>query len=460
MYDYIEANDLRSSPLLDSSQSGLRWIEEMLALYDGFLLSSQGTLKPGVRMEETVTNILSFDDFTLDELPALSRQGLRDTKNRIVIEYLDRATSYNIATAKVDDDSSINATGERIEHRTMPSVTRPTVAAALVARAMLTLGYPKMALTMGWDPRLGLHEPGDLFTIPDARLGILGVAFRVVGMREKPTWGLTVEAIDEPLATVPAVSFAVTPPEPPPGPVPPGTEVAPTTGFVFELPYEIAGENTVFGVIAVGSGSAWAGADVAMSVDGVDFTPVATIARGAVAGRFTAPLFADGPTQIGVTTEVDASISEGSLASVSHEAFWALANQFVCNLSPSVTGGVVQTTAVEFIAWEQATLLATARYRLTNFLRRLYDSPGSDHVNGEYWARIDTAFMAVVPYARTLIGTQITFRFISRSASGTSEAAPTYVSITPVGVALEPDPIDGLQIQRVDAVLMRGGTII
>jgi hypothetical protein len=191
------------SPVLDTAQPGLRHLEELLVLYDGFLTLRQGRVAFGVRRPGAVAATVRLDDMTAEALPVVARQGVRDTRNRIVLEYVDRANDYNAAVATVGDDVSVDATEVRVDQRTLRAITRQPVAMQVATRMLLTASSQKLALRCGLTPGMALLAPGDLLAVDDdGTLGVRETPFRVVSVAEHPDWGLAIDALEEVLATV------------------------------------------------------------------------------------------------------------------------------------------------------------------------------------------------------------------------------------------------------------------
>lgn len=449
---YVDSEGLFCSPYLASSESGLRYIEQFLAMYDGFLLPSQGKVKFGVRKAETTSRVITFSDYTMEDMVTVARQGLRDTKNRIIVQFADRAADYNPGEVKIEDDGNILSTDERLDNRSMPWIKQNAIAMKLALRAFLTLNYQKLAVSHGLDPKWGLLEPGDLYTINDEKAGLSGQAFRVITRTEDPAWGLRMESVEEPLAAVADIGI-IPPVGQVPGPWFPGltpVETSQTTGFVVEVPYGLIGEQRYLAVFGYGIGSGWLGADVSVSRDGLDYIPATTLGKS-VGGVLTGPLFEGLEIDFDQTVDVDLLESAGALMTTSREGFWALQNLLLAGVTASTTAtsGVPANPDVEFLGFEKATLVSGYRYTLQNFLRGVYNTPIVTHYEGTGIVQVATSAIRLVPFLETDIGKTLYFKFTSLTQFPQSiVVTPTYLTYSPRGLAFQPNPISGLQLKR------------
>ncbi len=464
---YVASQALLSSPLLDKSQSGLKHIEEILALYEGFLFTSQGAIKFGVRQPAVATNVFAFGDYTAKELPAVTRPGLRDTKNRVMIEWSSRALDYVAAYAKMDFDDDIIATGERQEARSLRAVCVPAVAQALASRAFLSQSVRKLALTHGLDPRWGLLEPGDIYVAQAPGISAQQV-FRIAGIVEDEHWGLRIESVEDPISVAPSPipSFAVQVPVPPLGPPGPAA-TANTIGYVAEVPYELSGGALRLAVFGTASGTGWVGADVFVSRDAQTYTFAGSLGR-AISGLLRTPVLA-GPYQFDQqSVMMDATQSGLSLPATTRDGLHAQSLVLVLGATPSTTAapGPAANQLVEWLAYQNAVLQASGIYAVDTFLRSLYDSQASpagafspQWASGTNFVLWDPRVYLQIPFGVGDVGSPIYFKFVTHALFGAVfvTTAPTYLSYTPQGIALWPDPPSLVQAQRPDGVLVGGG---
>ncbi len=460
-YLFAQRQGLLVSPMLDSAQSGLRHVEELLSYFDGYHIASQGLIKFGYRAPFVADHTFDFADYVMEQLPAVSRKGPRDTHNRVMVEWSPRSSDYKPAFAKLDDDNSIKDTGERALQISLLGVTTLAVAQQLTIRAFLSHRGQSLAMKHGLEPKWGPTEAGDTYAANAPGLSVTDTTFRIVGITEDPLWGLAVDSVEDPYALVPAAPsgasvfpvFAVQISGAGGGTPPPGL-VSPTLATVVELPTAITNGALRLGVLAAGSGTGWIGAQVQISRDGIEYVTVGTITASPF-GVLTAP-FPDGVTEV----PVDLSESDQMLPTLSDDAFYSLQQPLVlgATLAGLTPPGPTAAPGYEIAAYQKATLISNYRYTLSRFLRGAFYTPVVAWPSGTQFAQASAAMLSV-PFAVQDVGRALYFKFVplARFGSTTVSLPPTYLVYVPQGLGLSPAPVADLTVMAADGVTVLGG---
>jgi hypothetical protein len=449
---YCADNDLLISPVLGARQRLIEHVEHLLSYFDGILIYSQGVYKLKVRRADPAAVALSDADY-VGEMPAWGRIPQRETRNRLRVEWTDRADNYVRAVAEATDDWSIADTGERGETIALPGWTVGTRAMRWAHRALWSRGLQPIIATLRTGPRHTLLEPGDVVTVTHSEVDLRDVRMRVRAISEAPDRTYTVDLVEEPdtilswPATVAVQSTAMTDPSSGRTTVTDDTIVVP-----FEVPAEIPTPwqalIPVLGVAVTGASSRWIGANIYLSRDGTTYTQVHHVRGGRSIGALTsalpeAPMGGLYDDARGDAT-VDFGLSLGSASTQTREGMLALTQL-------AVVGG-------EWVSWQGATLVGSYTYRLRGMLRGVYDTTPASHAAQTLLAVIGPPSalasgvglrgLAVIPLRLEDVGRTlylkcpaVTVGFVQQDIASV-QAIPVAVE----GVTVQPDPPSGVQL--------------
>jgi len=470
-FNYLAAQGLYGSFYLDKGDSALKWLREILDVYDGWLVMSQGLIKFGVRQPLSVATEVDFKDYLDGQLPEVGKQGRRDTRNRVVLEFSSRFGDYRQGTVKLDNDDDITATEERTEYLKYDSITDETVAATVVARKFLWLSTQKRTIEHGLNPTWGTLEAGDHYVANAPGVEVTDTTFQVLKVSEDPQWGLKVSSIEDPFA-VPAVipSFGRHPVINPGEAFPPSIQGNPIA-FAAIVPYEyVTGINpsqTLGGqmfvavwVSAVSTG--WQGTDVFVSFNGVDFVNTVTVRKPAFSGVTTTP-FTNGVggaafggldgfpgENASAALQVDFRESGGTPASLDSATFQTgrVPTTFgLVRATPLVPA--FQPGTVEWSTYRTATLVGGFLYNLTDWQRPVFPSTPylADWPVGTE-VIVNSAPPNLIPFRPQDLGQLVFLKFVHRLNVGTllQEPEPTYLSLALALPGSTPNAVSGLHL--------------
>jgi len=455
---YTQNIGLFGSPYFDKVNGALSYMQRLLEIYDGYLVPSQGVIRFGARQPLFVGTEISFPDFQWGQLPQVSKQALRDTKNRVVIQYTNRFNDYNQAGVKLDNDIDIRSTTERIDQVDMTDICSESVAALVCSRRFLYMSTPKLMVRHGLEPKWGLTDAGDHYVLDAAGVDILDTAFQIESIEEDENYGLAIIAIEDPLAIPPFIPVFGTQAPVNPGESPPLSNfLGEALGFVVETPRDIAGTgNLVLQTFSALLGSNWVGTIVFVSRDGTNYAKVGVISNPTQAGFLTED-FEVLPDATEQSEGIDCSESGAALVSINADGFFALQSLLIAGLvAATPTTPAVQPNTAEWIAWKNATLVSGERFILDTFIRGLFHTEPNDWPKGTQSVIPSSAGGAsvLIPFSQSDIGRPIYIKFqamwVAGGVSVTSD--PTFLVITPQGLAVDPEPVSGLTVVNPEGV--------
>ncbi|NKI97537.1 phage tail protein [Rhizobacter sp. SG703] len=351
------------------------------------------------------------------------RKSPADAKNHFRVQYRNRANSYNVDVAEAKDQADIDAHGLRSEAILKADWITDGAVARLVAQLMLQRSlYVRATYTFKLPVNFSLLEPMDLVTISDVGLGLDRHPVRITATDEENDDGdLTITAEDFPAGVA---SAAMYPSEVNAGYLhdynaAPGNVDAPV---LFEAPVGLTQTGLEVYAAVKGSSAAWGGCNVWVSVDGLNYQKASTLHGPARYGRLATFISND---SVSVNTS-------GQLISTSAADAAALGT--LCYI-----GGV----APEYIAFQNAALLAPGSYALSGLVRGAHGTPRTGHQVGDAFVRVDSAIGKSGPLELSFVGKTIHFKFTSFNIFGAAEQSLAEVQaydyrVTGVMAALPP----------------------
>ncbi|MEN6302475.1 MAG: phage tail protein [Armatimonadia bacterium] len=387
--NFTGANGLFLSPALMEQKRAADHVQDVLDMTHTAPVASEGVLKlipygdtgaiaNGYTFTPTTAPVydLTDDDFLgLDgELPIrIKRKAQSDAKNRLRIEFKDRANEYATGAVSASDEAHIAQCGERPADTIQYDAIKTADIASKVAYLKLQRGLyvlNEYELRLGW--RYCLLEPMDVVTLTHSLLGMARVPVRIVAIEEDSEGALTITAEDFPQG---AGQAPIVPPQPPSGystdmNVAPGNAAAPV---VFEPPIGLAGQPELW--LATSGGATYGGCAVWVSLDNVTYKQVGVLSGKSRHGITTAalPLVSDPDTTS--TLAVDLSVSGASLlggTATDRDLFSTLC----------WVGG-------ELVSYQSANLTGANAYAITSLRRGAYGSPITAHASASKFVRCD-----------------------------------------------------------------------
>ncbi len=436
---YCRAAGIVLSPVLQEQQEAREHINLLLRQTNSAAVWSGGKLKIIPYGDEALTgggasytpNLTPVYDLTDDDYLVsgaedpitVERKSIADAYNQVTIEYLDRANSYNIATATAKDQQAIEKYGLRPAdpvkmHGICVGQVAQTVAQIELQRALYIRNLYKFRL--GW--RYCLLEPMDLVTLTDSGLGFVKLPVRIIEIEESSDGDLSITAEDYPFGVASATAH---PGQPSMGSginfnAAPGSAYAPT---MFEAPLQLTGNDPQIWLATAG-GADWGGCSVWVSLDGDSYRKVGQMAGKSRYGTTTSALDAGPAIDSAQTLAVDISAAGGQLLGGTHADAEAM-------VTACYVGG-------EYISYADATLTGPGTYQLGYLVRGGYGSLNEAHPAGSQFVRLtDPLFKYSFP--RDWLGKTIRVKLTSYNVFGGAEQSladvPAY-AYTIVGAPL------------------------
>lgn len=424
--DYCVASGLWVSPAMTVQTKAAEVVNMMAKLTNTGPVWTSGRLRMvpyadaavtgnGRTYTPNVTPVYDLDDECWQATSAVLQCSVKtpaDRHNHVRVQYRDRANQYNPAIAEAKDQADIDTSGVR----SADPYDAPWICDGATARQVAQLLMQRsLYVTNTYQATLPWHyaqlEPMDLVTLTDSSLGLAQTPARIIHIEEGSDGDLLVTFEDYPAGTSGA---AIYPSQTPSGYKPnynaaPGNVDAP---FIFEAPAALAGSTGVQVYTAVrGSGTAWGGCQVWVSLDGTRYKQTGVIYGGARYGTLSAAV-ASGATALGVQGLGSAQLLSGSAAE-------AAALNTLCYV-----GGANP----EYLAYQTATLTGTGAYTLTGLVRGAYGTASAAHTSGEPFARVDSGIAKSGELDISYIGKTIYFKFTSFNTTGGGQQSLADVS--------------------------------
>lgn len=379
--EYCASQEFKVSVQYRREQPALQVIEELLSLYGGFLVISNGQIAFKVigyneNTPRTIDNHHLIRDG--DQPPVTITKGaLQDTFNKVRVNYIDRDLEYRQNQVEEADEVDQDLNGVRMREFPATFVMAEGMARTMAERALWNNLYARdtYSFSMGWKD--GDLEPGDLITLVDSFHTALsnGQLARIVNWRENKRGKFDVVAKQEfsyikttstsPLdITSQSANDLI-------GPVP-----APRYFRAYELPAEFQKSDN--GAIYVG----WcpdafaAGANLWVSADGTTYNQALDVSPYAIAGTVLTGM-PDVPAGY-VQENVEVILFPSSGWSTSSPSYDITETLNEAGQAVRAIGGALLWIGSEMIAYENVTLVAQNRY----VFGKVFRGWGGTHIHG------------------------------------------------------------------------------
>lgn len=439
-HQYTMANNLLLSPVLDQQRTARDVLAEWMIATNSNYFWSEGLLKirpygdaaatgNGQTFTPNLTPIYDLDEEAFnaedDEDPVVySSKSPGDLKNKVFIEYLDRAKQYDIAVMPANDLGSIDEFGPlpeatQVLHCICDAVIAKQVAQLRLQRVQYIDGVYTFSLPWAYI-RL---EPMDLVTLTTTSCGGLNRQLvRILKVKEDEAGLLSFEA--EPVNTGTASAalygsgstygvirnFSLAP----------GNVSAP---YIFAPPASLSGGALEMWCAVAGDPATWGGAEVWVSLDTVNYKKVGVITGPARYGVTTTSLAAAADPDITHTVGVNLATSWGDMIGASQPEVDA-------ELTPCILGG-------EVIDYRDATLTSANHYTLGYLRRGRHGTTPGAHLSGVAFARLDDAIFKV-PFEQGAFAETMTIKFRSYNIYGEGlqdlAACTAYTALTDTNI--------------------------
>lgn len=459
LHNYCGANNIWVSPaytdrepaadtlnrLANIANAGPFWSEDLLKIvpYGDTAITANGfTFTPNLTPEYDLGDADYLDK---DQPVHLIRKTPADLFNQVTGKFFNRNNQYNEEPVEYKDQADIELNGLKSDpnERTYHEIALPASAQAVVdAEGRRGLYGLSNVYEVRVTARYDLLEPMDLVTITDAALQLDRQLVRIRSIEEdsEETLLLTVEEV-----TVGTASPALYATQSSGGHVndfnaDPGLV---NTPVLLDMPAVITDSGFELGIAVSGASPLWGGANVWVATDsGGPYKWVGLISGPARYGVLSAPFAAGSDPDTTHTLSVDLTLSKGVLSGG--------AQADADNLS------TLSWIERELVSFETATLTATSKYDLKDYIRRgVFNTATGAHAAAERFVRMDSAVFRY-PYDPSLIGKTLYIKLPSFNIYGGAPAelatatAYAYTIVGPIGA---PDAPTGFTVQQAGAVL-------
>jgi hypothetical protein len=383
--EYCIANNFLISVQYRRDESVLQIIDDLLSVYGGFLVISNGVVKYKQLeyLDGQGSSVRTIDNSHLvierEGSPpvAITKGARQDTFNKVKVNYFDRNLEY--AQNQVEESDEVDQDLNGIRPREFPAifVMDETMARTMAVRALWSNLYSRdtYRFTLGWkDCDL---EPGDVITLVDSFHNMLqgGQVARIIEWREKERGKFDVIAKQEFEYVLNATgvplditSASVT--------VKIGGVPAVRDFTMYELPAELAAEPRVY--VSWASYGFASGANLWVSADGVSYGNVQRIEPYQLNGILMNGL----PNADDMVENVELLLSPRTDWLTTGSIYYA---QTLPDASQAVraNGGSLLWCGSEMMAYQGATLVGVNRYRFDKLFRAWGGTTAHAHSSGD-----------------------------------------------------------------------------
>lgn len=434
--DYAIAAGLWISAAYTEQASAESMISDILKYTNSAAFSSEGLLKIVPYGDQALSANghsytppsapeydLTDDDFIAadDEDPVrLRRERPADRLNSIKLEFLNRDNEYNTEIVEAKNQAAIDLYGLRDEPAQQAHIFADSDAAQMAAQLLLQREEVVNVYEFTVPDRYMLLDPMDIVTITDTRLGLDHQWVRIRKIEEEDDGALRMEAEEYMSGTgaAPLNSFGTSRGY--------GVDYNASAGDVnqpiFLEPLAPMTGGTLEVWLGVSGGDDYGGAEVWISEDNQTYRFLGRADSPCRQGVLTATLpvidlATTGPTIDQTNTlQVDLGVSSGQLLpGVQADA---------------LSGNTLFLVNDEFMAYQNADLVAPWTYDLSWLVRGFYSSPIQQHNIGDAFLRLDASIFQI-PFAVDRIGTTLYVKLLSYNAFGGGVQSLSDVSPNP-----------------------------
>ena len=354
-----------------------------------------GSWKP----DKTIRYNLTPDDFIPQSGGACisySRKDSSEIYNRVSVEFLNRANSYEKEIVNYQDNDDIKEFGVR-QASTMKAhyIYTKTRAVKLAEELCRKNKYERVIYTFKLDWAFCRLEPGDLVMLNDPAMGIKNQPAMIDSVTEGTNGVLTFTAISRAKGVYDEAEYDVHNVDRPY--IDYNAEAPDTdTPLIIQPPAELTSNGLELWIGARGKGNLWGGCDVYVSDNNTNYRSAGQIIKTSRIGTLAA----------------DCTVSDTTLTITSNGDFLSGTKQ------DAERGNTLCWIDGECFSYETATLLADGSWQLSGCVRGQYNTTAAAHKAGTQFARLDDALLKI-DFLPADIGKTIWLKFASFNIFGT-----------------------------------------
>lgn len=394
-----------------------------------------GSWKP----DKTIRYNLTPDDFIPQSGGACisySRKDSSEIYNRVSVEFLNRANSYEKEIVNYQDNDDIKEFGVRQASTTKAHYIYTKTRAVKLAEELCRKNkYERVKYTFKLDWAFCRLEPGDLVMLNDPAMGIENQPAMIDSVTEATNGVLTFTAISRAKGVYDEAEYNVHENERPlidfnPAP---GTCEPP---MIFQPPALMTDADNEIWLGTWGKNPNWGGCSVWVSDTNEYYRKLGTIDYRARYGTLAAPLEIE-------DTSLEMVLNQGEFTSV--------------DATSAKNGDTVMYIDGEALSYQTAELLDNGHWKLSGLVRGQFGSDPEFHPRGTQIARCDEAFLRS-GLKNAYIGKTVYFKFTAFNVFGGMEQSLADVqaySFIPKSVQILPPDVEVLNVEKMSSSIRR-----
>lgn len=394
-----------------------------------------GNWKP----DKTIRYNLTPDDFIPQSGGACisySRKDSSEIYNRVSVEFLNRANSYEKEIVSYQDNDDIKEFGVRQASTTKAHYIYTKTRAVKLAEELCRKNkYERVKYTFKLDWAFCRLEPGDLVMLNDPAMGIENQPAMIDSVTEATNGVLTFTAISRTKGVYDEAEYNVHENERPlidfnPDP---GTCEPP---MIFQPPALMTDVDNEIWLGTWGKNPNWGGCSVWVSDTNEYYRKLGTIDYRARYGTLAAPLEIE-------DTSLEMVLNQGEFTSV--------------DATSAKNGDTVMYIDGEALSYQTAELLDNGHWKLSGLVRGQFGSDPEFHPTGTQIARCDEAFLRS-GLKNAYVGKTVYFKFTAFNIFGGMEQSLADVQaypFIPKSVQILPPDVEVLNVERMSSSIRR-----
>lgn len=426
-WTYCTAQGLLASPYLSSQEQGTNTLQRWAQLSNTWIFFSGGQMKFVPLGDSSITAngvtytpnnaavaALTLADFVIkksgDPPVRVTRSDPFDGYNRVQLDCLERANSYNNATVQWQDQTSIDQFGE-LQSQTINAneICVPAIGSIVAALVGQRLVWIRNKYSFTLDYTHILLEVGDIISLYEPVLGLLAVTVRITDIQEN----------EEQLLDITAEEFNIGVGTPNSGNIAQAALATPIVNTLVDpgnintpmitAPPSLTSASQPQLWFGLSGGADWGGARIYVSFNGGDsYNYLGTVSVGLAQGTLLSDLSAHADPDTADTLAVDLVESNTTLSSAAtHDD--ADHNRTLCFI-PATLG----LSGDEFLSFGECAIGATAnRFNLKYLRRGQYGTGSPIHYAGTQFYRVDNQFTFTYSIPPGYTGIPLLFKFLS-----------------------------------------------
>lgn len=365
-----------------------------------------------------------------------SRKDSSEIYNRISVEFLNRANSYEKEIVNYQDNDDIKEFGVRQSSTVQAHYLYTKTRAVKLAEELCRKNkYERVRYTFQLDWAFCRLEPGDLVMLTDPAMGIEKQPAMIDSVTEGKDGIITFTAISRAKGVYDKEEYNVHENERP------LIDFNPEPGdcerpIIFQPPARMTSADNEAWIGTWGKNPNWGGCTVWVSDTNQYYRKLGVIDNRARYGELVKPL-------LETDTELEMELGQGEFLSVDKET--------------AENGNTVMCVGEEALSYQTAELLSNGNWKLSGLIRGQFGSEPKNHEKGDRIVRCDETLLRS-GLANKYIGKTVYFKFTSFNIFGGMEQSLADVqaySYKPKSVQIPPPDVEVLNVEKMSSSIRR-----